>query len=139
VLVPTDFSSCANVAVRRALDVVRPEGTLTLLYVVELPVAIADGAPILAPDTEVQERARDRLAKLQRELRGTTSVKINTELRIGPPAVEIIERIGTDATIDLVVVGSHGRTGIKRALLGSVAEKIVRHAARPVLVARNKD
>jgi nucleotide-binding universal stress UspA family protein len=43
-----------------------------------------------------------------------------------------------DPTFDLVIMGSHGRTGIRRVLLGSVAEKVVRHARRPVLVARKR-
>jgi nucleotide-binding universal stress UspA family protein len=63
---------------------------------------------------------------------------VTPRCRIGWPGAEILAALDRDTSIDLVVVGSHGRTGIKRALLGSVSEKVVRHARCPVLVARKR-
>jgi nucleotide-binding universal stress UspA family protein len=58
--------------------------------------------------------------------------------RLGWAGAESLATIDRDPTIDLVVMGSRGRTGIRRVLLGSVAEKVVRHARCPVLVARQR-
>ena len=67
-----------------------------------------------------------------------TGVSIEARSRIGYPGAQTLAALEDDPTIDLVVMGSHGRTGIKRALLGSVAEKVVRHAPCSVLVARDR-
>ena len=57
----------------------------------------------------------------------------------GTPWNETVAIAKRDPSIDLIVMGTHGRTGLKHALLGSVAEKVVRHAPCPVLVARDRD
>ena len=67
-------------------------------------------------------------------LRSTVTVPVATRIRIGHPGAETLALLDDDPTFDLVVMGSHGRTGVRRVLLGSVAEKIVRHAHCPVLV-----
>ena len=69
---------------------------------------------------------------------GDRVVPVATAVQIGSPGVHTLELLDHDPSFDLVVVGSHGRTGLSRALLGSVAESVVRHAARPVLVARTR-
>ena len=61
-----------------------------------------------------------------------------TRSRIGSPGAQILAVLDDDRTFDLVVMGSHGRTGLRRALLGSVAEKVVRHAHCPVVVAHTR-
>jgi nucleotide-binding universal stress UspA family protein len=63
---------------------------------------------------------------------------VEARLRFGSAGAEILRTLDEDRTFDLVAMGSHGRTGIKRALLGSVAEKVVRHAHCPVIVARKR-
>ena len=65
-----------------------------------------------------------------------SNVSITARSRVGYAGAQTLEVIDDDPSIDLVVMGSHGRTGIKRAIMGSVAEKVVRHARCPVLVAR---
>ena len=61
---------------------------------------------------------------------------IETRTLVGAPSAQALIALDSDLTYDLVAVGSHGRTGLGRLLLGSVAEQLVRHAPCPVLVAR---
>jgi nucleotide-binding universal stress UspA family protein len=133
VLVPTDFSASAEYATSVAASLVDPHGTLRLLHCVELPVMY--GAPFAIP-LEYDNSTKELLAAEAAKLKTQTTAKIITTYRIGSPGPETLQSLDDTAT-DLVVTGSHGRTGVKRALLGSVAEKIVRHAGCPVLVARN--
>jgi nucleotide-binding universal stress UspA family protein len=63
-------------------------------------------------------------------------VPVTITVDIGPAGPRIIAALEADPTIDLVLMGSHGRTGIKRVVLGSVAEKVLRHATCPVLIER---
>jgi universal stress protein A len=70
------------------------------------------------------------------ELRARVAVPVATRILIGAPAAQALIALDSDVTFDLVVVGSHGRTGLGRLVIGSVAEQLVRHAPCPVLVAR---
>jgi nucleotide-binding universal stress UspA family protein len=81
---------------------------------------------------ELERRAAKALERATRAL----EPNVESVTRVGTAGAEILHVLEHDPTIDLVVTGSHSRTGIKRILLGSVAEKIVRHARCPVLVAR---
>jgi nucleotide-binding universal stress UspA family protein len=130
-LVPTDFSEHARHALDLAPVIIAPGGAITLLHVVEIPVAFPD-VPALDHAAQV-EAALDREAA---RVRGTTAAPVATRSRIGSPSAQTLAALDADPTIDLVVMGSRGRTGIKRAILGSVAEQVVRHARCPVLVAR---
>jgi nucleotide-binding universal stress UspA family protein len=73
------------------------------------------------------------------DLEAKVEVPINTRSRVGNPGAQALAMLDDDPSFDLVVTGTHGRTGLKRALLGSVAERIVRHAPCPVLVARRRE
>lgn len=134
-LVPTDLSASANDALELAAGLVRPDGALTLLHVLELPVPFSGALPAeLACD--VDGHAAAALGKAAARL--APRVRTRTCTRMGYAGVQILATLDEDRSLDLVVMGSHGRTGIKRALIGSVAEKIVRHARCPVLVARKQ-
>ena len=137
VLCPVDFSDTARLAVDRAAELAAAGGAgIVLLHVIELPIAY-NGEPSVTPFLDdIERRTQEVLAAWAAELITKVKVPVRTELRIGNPALQALSMLDHDPTIDLVVVGSHGRTGIRRALLGSVAETIVRHATRPVLVAR---
>lgn len=139
VLCPVDFSASSQHAIELASQLVEPGGKgITLLHVLDLPVPFS-GEPALAEFTrDLDVVAARQLEGLATELRAKVSVPVITRTRIGSPGAQILRALDEDPTIDLVSVGSHGRTGIKRALLGSVAEKTVRHAACPVLVARTR-
>jgi nucleotide-binding universal stress UspA family protein len=137
-LVPTDFSESAARALDLAATLIEPTGALTLLHVIEVPVAYSGEITIEGFARELDMRAVAALDKEVERIKGATSVPITARNRIGYPGAQTLAAIDDDRTIDLVVMGSHGRTGIKRAFLGSVAEKVVRHARCPVLVARKR-
>jgi nucleotide-binding universal stress UspA family protein len=139
-LCPIDFSAEARQALAAAAGLVRAGGAgITLLHVLEAPVSYSGELqePELLRDLDT--RVAEHLETWAAELRGKATVPVTARCRIGWAGAEILAALESDTTVDLVVMGSHGRTGIKRALLGSVAEKVVRHARCPVLVARRRD
>jgi nucleotide-binding universal stress UspA family protein len=139
-LCPIDFSEGSRQALDAAAELVRPGGAgITLLHVVEAPVAYSGELPDPEMLRDLDRRSSDQLDAWAEALRGRVSVTVATKTRVGWAGAEILAALDRDPSIDLVVVGSHGRTGIKRVLLGSVAEKVVRHARCPVLVARRRE
>ncbi|MBX3160945.1 MAG: universal stress protein [Deltaproteobacteria bacterium] len=133
-LVPTDFSPSAVHALDLATALVAPGGAITLLHVIEVPVSYAGEVTIADFARDLDQRAA---AAVEREAARIAGPTVAVRTRIGYPGAQTLAALDDDRTIDLVVMGSHGRTGIARALLGSVAEKVVRHARCPVLVARD--
>lgn len=138
VLCPVDFSNSSRLATRLATQLLRPDSRgITLMHVIEAPVAAAGRADAtLARALDKQGTAQ--LEAWAAELRPLVPAPVVARTRIGYAGAETIAAIDDDPTIDLVVMGTHGRTGIKRVLLGSVAEKVVRHARCPVLIARDR-
>lgn len=142
ILVSTDFSEVSYDALRLAHDIAKNDGAdLALVHVLpEIPHAdhqsmlewLQDKAP---KAVEVEKLVRDTLAGKAAEL-SADGVKVDTYLEEGEAHTAIVRR-AEKLGAALVVVGSHGRTGIKRMLLGSVAEKVARFAHSPVLVARS--
>jgi nucleotide-binding universal stress UspA family protein len=138
VLVPTDFSESAAYAADLAADLVLPNGTITLLHVNEVPLTYSREYSI---GELVRDLGKLTAAALDREaarLKTKTNARIEVRSRTGYPGAQTLAELDDDRSYDLVVLGSHGRTGIKRALMGSVAEKVVRHARGPVLVAKRR-
>ena len=137
VLCPVDFSASARQATELAVQLVQPGGAgITLLHVIEVPVAYSGEIRDPGFYRELDKRSTALLEEWGAELRTKTAVPVSIRCRIGHPGAQTLAALDGDRTFDLVVMGSHGRTGIARALLGSVAEKVVRHASCPVLVAR---
>lgn len=136
VLCPTDFSEPARAAMAAAADFVEPGGPgITLLHVAELPAVYA-GDPFLAYYRDLEKRTGGLLDKAASELRAKTKVPVATRARVGHAGAQILDALDEDRSYDLVVIGSHGHTGLARAFLGSVAEKVARQAHCPVLVVR---
>jgi nucleotide-binding universal stress UspA family protein len=137
VLCPVDLSAGSRHAIERAAELAAPSGAgITLLHVVELPISYS-GEPFTADVVNgLENKAKQGLAGLAAELSSRVSVPVTTELRFGSPWAQTLAVLDRDPTFDLVVLGSHGRTGLHRALIGSVAEQVTRHAACPVFVAR---
>jgi nucleotide-binding universal stress UspA family protein len=138
VLCPIDFSEDSRPALERAAELAAPGGAgIALLHVIEPAVAL--GNPPMGENnlSAVDRRATDELARWASDLEKRVSVPVNTEIRIGRPGAQALGVLDADPTFDLVIMGSHGRTGIRRVLLGSVAEKVLRHAACPVLIVRS--
>lgn len=135
ILVPTDFSAAAETALDHALALAaRLEARVFLLHAYELPiVGFPDG--MLVPSAEIASRliasAEGKLAAsvAKRKDSGVTIVPL---LKQADPREAILEA-ADDLSADLVVMGTHGRRGIARALIGSVAEAIVRASTIPVL------
>ena len=118
VLVPTDFSTSAAHALDLAESLVSSDGRITLLHVLE----VAGPCPGRVSDADVAY-LDDRAGTALRDLAVTKSnARIAAVSRVGWPGVQILAELDEEPSIDLVAMGSHGRTGIKRALIGSVAE-----------------
>ena len=137
ILCPVDFSETAHVALFRAVELAGESGgKLTLLHVYQAPST--DGI-VYAPQMlgEMQAAAERGLAEwaAQAQALGVTA---DTVVLMGVPWQETVN-LAQSRGCDLIVVGTHGRTGLKRALIGSVAEKVVRHAPCAVLVVRWPD
>jgi nucleotide-binding universal stress UspA family protein len=133
----TDFSACSRAALRTAAELARRFGaTLTLAHVVELPLlANPEAGPIASLRASACELVEDGLAEWKLAAEDIAGRPVATVMLEGTPW-DRITRLAADGHTDLVVVGTHGRTGIQHALVGSVAERIVRHAPCPVLVVR---
>ena len=140
ILHPTDFSVASRPAFALALDLARTQrATLTIVYVIA-PFAPALGEGYVSPrawediERQVRAQAQRELAKLvarARKARGrATSVLLE-----GPPADRIV-RVARGRRADLIVMGTHGRSGLARLFLGRVAERVVASARCPVLTVR---
>jgi nucleotide-binding universal stress UspA family protein len=138
VLCPIDFSEESRHALARVAELAVPGGAgITLLHVIE-PAITLSNLPMGENNLPaVDRRVAGELARWASDLENQVSVPVNTEIRIGRPGVQTLGVLDADPSFDLVVMGSHGRTGIRRVLLGSVAEKVLRHAACPVLIVRS--
>jgi nucleotide-binding universal stress UspA family protein len=137
ILVPFDFSKTAINAFRFALDIAsQSKGTVYLLHVIELP-NVYD--PIMMPViTFDQELCNELHAKTNTEFEKVISkysngVKVTKNVEFGP-IPKMIKEFADTQSIDLIVMGSHGASGLREIMIGSNAEKIVRNSSIPVLV-----
>jgi nucleotide-binding universal stress UspA family protein len=135
IVVAIDFTEVSDAAFDYAVDLAARLGArLTVVHTYELPIlGLSDGMVIAAADTSfrVAEAARAGLAAAvqAREGRG---VELTAVLREGV-AWDEINIVADEVDADLIVIGTHGRKGLARALLGSIAEHVIRAATRPVL------
>jgi nucleotide-binding universal stress UspA family protein len=139
ILVPTDFSDGARHALTYGVSFAREyEAELTLLHVVEtLTVGYASDlfpVPMAEVFQEVSAYARAEIAKLAAEVR-EKGVTVHERVVQGKPSAEII-RIASEETIDMIVLGTHGKGVLDQALFGSTTERVVRKAPCPVLTVR---
>ena len=109
---------------------------VTATFCEALATDLGVAAPVF-PEEEVREACAGRLAALARSEIGDQAPTA-TEVRFGQPVGEITEA-ALELEIDLIIIATHGRTGLKHMLLGSVAENVVRHAPCPVLVVRERE
>jgi len=140
ILVPIDFSDCAKKALQYAIPLAKEhEAALTLLYVVPTNYASGEYGGIDYASLEADMRAsgdKQLSALAVDEVRGEVSA--DTLIRTGSAAAEIIN-VARSLPADLIVVSTHGRTGLKHVFLGSVTEHVIRHAPCPVLVVRERE
>jgi nucleotide-binding universal stress UspA family protein len=139
ILIPVDFSDCSKKALQYAVPFAKQfDASLVLLSVVEPCVPVPE---ITRVDWELIESVRRtggeaELAKLKQTL--NNDVKVETVLRVGRPYVEIV-RAAKELSVDLILLSTHGHTGLAHMFLGSTAECVVRHAGCPVLVVRERE
>ena len=134
ILVPIDFSESSRKALRYAIPFARQFGAeVTLLHVVQPYPPVPEMAPV---DVDMIQDAEQELKAFQPELE--KAVDSHLLVRVGTPHLAIIEA-AKNLEIDLIILSTHGRTGLAHVLLGSTAEKVVRHATCPILVVREDE
>lgn len=133
ILCPIDFDRDSDAALALGLRLAEQNrASLILLNVAPLPIGTSETAPIpLDPYPFWEKTCRARLEKIGRDV-VDGKAPYETLIASGDPADGILAAIG-DSGADLIVMGTHGRTGISRVLLGSVAERVVRESPVPVL------
>jgi nucleotide-binding universal stress UspA family protein len=134
ILVPTDGSETATAALDHAADLAAVhDASVHLLYVTETP-AIAPTPTAGRVLDELEEHGEEVVDEAAARLDG----RVHTAVARGPPHRAILD-YASSSDIDLIVMGTHGRTGLSHALLGSVAERVVRLSEAPVLTIRHPD
>lgn len=141
-LVPTDFSQNAAVALEMAIHIARAfDAEIILLHVIESPSvtlkSVKNPALLLKGYLEAAKaRAMQETKKTQETIQQRGNFRTKTEFVEGTPFVEII-RAAKNYKVDMIVMGTHGRTGTSHAIIGSTAEKVVRKASCPVLTVKH--
>lgn len=138
ILIPIDGSPRSNTAIEHVAKA-HPESDLTLLHVID-PIEAGYSAEAFLPSYseewyENELAQADRLFSEAKELLANHGGAIDTETQVGRPARVIVD-YADDQAIDHIIMGSHGRSGVARILLGSVAETVVRRSPVPVTVVR---
>jgi nucleotide-binding universal stress UspA family protein len=141
ILVPTDFSDCGNYALSYAASLARTFGSSIICVHVIEPIVptvgysgMTEPLPIADISEQLEDSAERELPKLA-ECDECAGLEIEELIVHGEAASEIV-RVAKERKVDLIVVSSHGRTGLGRILFGSTAEAVVRHAPCPVLVVK---
>ncbi len=142
ILVAYDFSECSELALQHALNLALDKEEREFHFLVALDPhkglgLRADEVVNYEYAQEVQELAQERISTALNNLKRAGEVTLLIHVRIGDPKkliLELAEEIGAS----LIILGSHGRTGVKRLVMGSVSEKVVREAQCPVTVARTR-
>jgi nucleotide-binding universal stress UspA family protein len=137
---PIDFSDASRAAMEVAADLARHFGAeLVLLHAYPIPgYTFPDGSVVASPKMmqELADQAQRHLEEWRAEAeRLSGNPRVLAEKAIGEPAAEIVS-FARGRGVDLLVLGTHGRTGLEHALMGSIAERVVRRAHCPVLTVR---
>ena len=140
ILVPTDFSEDADHALAYGVELAkRLDATIHLVHAVAFPpvatsdMAFVNVAPILESSKQSAQAAFDTRAAGYRDRFAISS----TRIEIGDPR-DVIDQVACAIGADLIIMGTHGRRGLRRMLMGSVAESVIRTAPCPVLTVRAK-
>ena len=133
ILVPMDGSDCAEMILPKleklATDLKASIALLQVVYAHTFP-----GTDPTDAEVAVVRKAEEYLEKIKKQMEAK-GLKADTHVRYGQDAEEILDH-ASQKDIDLVAMTTHGRSGVKRFLLGSVAEKILRHSPKPVFLVR---
>jgi universal stress protein A len=138
ILVPVDFSETSAAALRYGVELARGfKARLHLLHVPEHPGEAAEAEYPIGLFETMQNAAHDRLRHLLTDA-DANELRPQCSMRLGTAPEEIVD-YAQEHDIDLIVMGTHGRTGLARVLLGSVAETVVRTAPCPVLTVHSPE
>jgi nucleotide-binding universal stress UspA family protein len=131
ILHPTDFSTYSDNAFRLASALARDHGSRLIVLHVSTPLVVAYGDMILPAAKVDYKQLKDKLLALA----GPEPVRVEHLLEEGEPVPEIL-RVARETNCDLIVMGTHGRRGVGRLLMGSVAEQVMRQAPCPVVTVK---
>jgi nucleotide-binding universal stress UspA family protein len=141
ILLPTDFSECANYALSYSTFLARQfSASIICVHVIEPVVptvgytGLTEPLPLTDLSEQLEESAERELPKIG-ACEECSGLEIEEVIVHGDAAAEIV-RVARERQVDLIVISSHGRTGLGRILFGSTAESVVRHAPCPVLVVK---
>ena len=138
ILVPTDFSACSRAALDQATDLARlVSARLVLFHSYWLSVSMTPTLAFTIPPDFLEKLREGAGAELEQMAKRTTQAGIACDWRVSAePEVAGILELAKTLPADMIVMGTHGRTGLKHVLLGSTAERIVRLAPCPVLTVK---
>ena len=140
-LVPTDFGEPSDKALAYAMELAtKLGGEVVILHTFDLPIiGFPDGALVASPEmsTRISTAAQEGLQKTMSQY-ANAAIPVSSMLKQGEPWQTIIDT-AKEIGAGMIVMGTHGRTGLGRALLGSVAEKVVRTSTVPVLTIHPHD
>jgi universal stress protein A len=143
IIVPTDFSKVSASAFRYAKDLAETmDATIHLIHVLEkTPPFLQSRSPEVSEDDlrkTAEQKSLEKLEEIAEEVKDDSLINIIKVLRTGVDYEEII-KYSKEVNGDMIVIATHGRTGIFHTLLGSVAEKVIRYSKCPVLVISQTD
>jgi nucleotide-binding universal stress UspA family protein len=141
IVCPVDFSPCSREALRVAAELARDGSAELVLAHVWEPPRWSAGEVQIAPEViqDLIDAGEAELERWKTTAKQLGALEVAVRFLTGVAWDAIIALVQGDPAIDLVVMGTHGRTGLQHVLLGSVAEKVVRHATCPVLVVRDRE
>ena len=141
ILFPTDFSECGNYALSYATSLARKfKAAIICVHVIEQIVptvgytGMTEPLPLADITEQLEDSAERELPKIS-ECEECAGIEVEELIVHGDAAAEIV-RVAKEREVDLILISSHGRTGLGRILFGSTAEAVVRHANCPVLVVK---
>jgi nucleotide-binding universal stress UspA family protein len=141
ILLATDGSEEAELAARKAVELAEGTGSeLHLVHVGLVPNFLVEGTPGYNRELyeEIEQESRELLRKLTWRVKVAGGTVAGSHLRMGPVDLEIVG-LARELGADLIVMGSRGHRGIRRALGGSISDAVIRHAPCPVLVVRTHE
>lgn len=140
ILVPTDFSDYSSKALQKALNIARQEGSEILLFHVihdDFQTCVVDYCFTVEEIESIKSRifagSKENMQKELDKFPLSKEVKVSTEVRNGVPYEEIL-KLQEEKGVDLIVIASHGRTGLKSYLMGGVASRVLKRAKCEVLL-----
>jgi universal stress protein A len=142
ILVPVDFSECSVAAAKQALAISGPLGAkLDVIHTYDLPSFIAPSMVMYPSQFEAplaghaEKQASEQLANFCRRVGLFDNPDVTVRVMLGPAGPTILD-VAASEHPDLIVIGTHGRTGVARLLMGSTAETVLRQAPCPVLAVK---